>query len=403
MMRLKNLLLSAAAALSLHLSCAEEAPECFSYNETTQSINRTIDGEISSYDIITQPPSNQIISEPVIDFVNETHALATEPLPGNISVTRVPRYCVDPGIAYSYHGDEWTRGIYFAVDLDPTEAIETLNHEIGHLQPGGSKNEVMAELNMFEQRTMAYLLFTNTEEDIFKWAYGNYGIDSYLSDMSDAVDDLPGSGTPRYNNADIFLLVHLSDPSMDFRTLRDQIVQSDAAGTLEYDIQQTANDFWERYDIIRYDNNPLARRADLVLVMATAFVRELGRSFGEDMAQQYIAAQAFFPYESWERIPVVGLEERVCYMTADNSDPQQGCELQVGSEGIFCEQPRSVDFCCIGLDGDRIYKSIVHTEGGCLVSENIPPEMILNGLLWPAVDWLMITSEQELPLDELCR
>ena len=403
MMYLRNLLLSVAAAISLPLSCAEEAPECFSHNETTQFINRATDGEIPSYDTITQLPSNQIISEAVIDLVNETHALGTEPLPGNISVTRVPRYCVEPGIAYSYYGDEWTRGIYFAVDLDPTEAIETLNHEIGHLQPGGSKNEVMAELNMFEQRTMAYLLFTNTEEDIFKWAYGNYGIDSYLSDMSDAVDDLPGSGTPRYNNADIFLLVHLSDPSMDFRRLRDQIVQSDAAGTLEYDIQQTANDFWERYDIIRYDNNPLARRADLVLVMATAFVRELGRSFGEDMAQQYIAAQAFFPYESWERIPVVGLEERVCYMTADNSDQQQGCELQVVSEHIFCEQPRSVDFCCIGMDGQEIFKSIVHTEGGRMVSENIPSEIILNGLLWPAVDWLMITSEQELPLDEQCR
>src|SRR3989338_3916010 len=209
---LQSFLLPITVAL---FSCQEEKPpECFSFNETTISLQSASEGKIPSYELVGEWPSDQILAGPAINFVNQTHQLGTQPLPKNLHVTRVPHYCGgDFTVAYAYTGDEWTQGIYFTAEFDPLRAIEVLSHEIGHFQPGGQNNEVMAELNMYEQRLMAYALFAKSEgNDILRWAYRNSGLDGYLSHLSNAVDDDVGdtnSTSTTYTNADIFFFFKL--------------------------------------------------------------------------------------------------------------------------------------------------------------------------------------------------
>lgn len=395
--------------LTLNLSCNQEKePECFSFNQTTITITRNHNGKISSFDSLNQSDSTQILSEPALDLVNETHNLGTEPLPPDINLTRAPRFCLDrPGLAYALTGEEYTRGIYFVSDFSTLGAIENLNHEIGHLQPGGHNNEVMAELNEFEQKVMAYTLFAASEEnDIIQWAYRNAEIDGSLGHLSNALErdwsDSDDDSEIPYTKSDMFILIKLSDPSINFRSLRDQIIAYQEQGTLESNIGQTANDFLERFNPTKY-NSKQARRADVVLTLTTTAVRELNQRFGEEIAQRYINAHSYFPYEQERKRAVVGLEGRVCSLIADHSDPeQQYCPIQDLPEGIICEQPLSLDFCCIQLDQHQIVKSIVHTQGARLISERTQ-KIIFNNLAWSAVDQVSIMYEERLQEIERCK
>lgn len=402
-----RLLVSAAFSLPLACNDKEPKPECFSFNDTTISITREVNGRAPFFNELNKQDQTQIIGESALDLVNETHNLGTEPLPMDTNLTRVPRYCVDPGVAYSYFGEDYTRGIYFAVDVEPLQAIENLNHEIGHLQPGGQNNEVVADLNEFEQKMMAYALFAaSKEKDIIQWAYHNAEMDGFLGHLTTAVEkdwSVIDDRLIPYTKADMFILIKLLDPSTNFRSLRDQIIASQTQeGTLEYNLEQAAGDFAHRFNPTKY-NSKQAQRADVILSLVSAAARELDHRFGQEIAQRYMDAHSYFPYEQERKRPVIGLEERVCSLIAAHSDPeQQYCPVQDLPEGIVCEKSIGMDLCCIQLTNHQIRRSQVQVQGASLISQRTS-HIIWKDIAWEGIDVVGVTTEERVPEDTPCK
>src|SRR3989338_2821097 len=152
---------------------------CLIHNDTTIPLTRPTDGKIAAYSTIEEDMKNNRLSEPVLDFINETHALATEGIPPDLKITKVTMECLEQvgietgrisadGAAHP-SGD---MGVYIRENFGdaPKAAFETIAHEIGHFQPYGGSTESISRINELEQEILGLLLLADNKKDALKWA-----------------------------------------------------------------------------------------------------------------------------------------------------------------------------------------------------------------------------------------
>lgn len=439
------------------------AGECHSYNNTTVTINRETDGEIARIKEIEKKPEGAgiLLTEPLIDFINETHALSSEGLPEDVNVTQAPEQCFRGRYAayVTYervHAEGSTvttpgvnmvdadKGIYIPEAMGLSN-VETLNHEIGHLQPGGGSAaghrlgctwETIAEINKSEQILNGFVVFASQLEnpsDIIKWASHANRFRFGLSQMPSALqaidraqlsdEDLVRAeedsdfeidivfGTSLAGNthrcADVYFFQLLSEYGADFSRIRTEVIDTDANYNTLHDIlYRILGAFIRKYAVVDF---PLA---DIDLTMKMAFLEELYGNFEGYIAGEFFRANSFV--SSTHRYEYThGFEGMNCMATRRRrlSDEIEHCWGEDLCDTIGASHRREVveaHFCCIdieraedGVSFQNFRKWVVEAHGTLYTTDYGDPN--IHDTKWSSVVFLDVDTKTEMGLDESCR
>ncbi len=285
------------------------AEKCTLYNDTTIKINRKTDGKIAKLDELESRPEIMLINKYLIDFVNETHTISTEKLPDDVKLTLVPDGCnAEWTGAYALaeaSGALGDRGIYLKSPLD-IGRLTTIYHEIGHLQPGGEGNEVIAGLNEFEHALMGYVLISNQPDFFIRkkffsrsdkrgattW-WSKYFIETVMENLYPSVDLIhAGESLGTYNKADIFIFNKLVELEGDFAALRSEVIKLRKNGELSDAIDSEAVRFTDEYS---GESSKVACYGKMNEELKHAYYLELVRRFEPSIAEEFLNETSFFP------------------------------------------------------------------------------------------------------------
>ena len=388
-----------------------EGNVCSSYNDSTVSLNGETDGKTAKISELKKLPEDRVITEPLIDFVNETHALSTEGMPPDIMLTKVPAECFDEGVAAYASLDE--RGAYV-----PTQVVFSsmrcqdvqlwvLFHEIGHFQENGGGNEVIAQLNAVEQIIMGYVVFSNQTEnphDIIGWAVSRNA--ALKPEFLFHFPIMDVNSVNEHDKADIFVARKLLEYNGDFREVRGEVGRLINEGRLSEAVNEEVERYYEEYyssgnpgfGVIATDN----------LELRKTFFRELERRFGKDTAMAYLDATSYnarisADAETLDNI-VIGLEGMSCqpappFGVENGPLEMEGCSVLGSEEGYVIEQPHVL--CCIGAEeqeGEIIFRKWKVHAGGY----RCKGPLRLYGQEWENVHFLGIEGKEEMDPGEVC-
>ena len=331
----------------LAAGCQED--ECRIHNASTVSLNQEVDGRISTLEELIKPPEGGlVISTPAIDLLNEAQSLSSGGMPGGSSLTQVEKTCFGPTkLAFACWEDTYVqdRGIYVpspvillsrasASRLSEVDTVDimTMFHELGHLQPGGSGNEVLPELNRFEQiLTVHVLLSRNDPASQKKWALLVRGLEDaiYYPAVPSGYRDF---GTVQKIEA--FMIMELIRYDGDFGAARAHVRGLVSAGLIGRAVEDAVLAYAAQYgdlDPAREANN----LANLVASLRMSFARQLSGKFGIAEALAYLDAVSSKVALSEEGL-TVGLGGMACAMMDSRSmhlqpplpyDPLQAAEM----------------------------------------------------------------------------
>lgn len=420
----RALAFAGALPLLAAVSAGCEKDDCYSYNETTIEINRPTDGRTASPQELERPPSSPLIDEPVIDFVNETHAISSAGMPDSTMITLVPKECSGAG-AYACSGDPFSdRGAYFMEPIFPTaEAVlEALNitdamqmsatklttiqilfHEIGHLQPGGMGNEVISELNQYEQVLMGNVVFLKQGMDPARW-HSNYpGLSTtlfYLIPSHFASVNPENPHYSQYDRADIFQALALISADGDYAEVRRR-----AGGSgIDSEIRTMVEAYLSR--VSGSTQNETNITADIALKLEMALIRGLNRKFGPEIAMGYAKTLSHRLIGQGTSF-TLGLEGMGCAMMdrprpghSPRPAPSTGCS-DLGPVEFSLYSP-SERICCIGAentDGEIRFRKFVLE----IASESCRGNLQHGGFDFSMIDIAEIQGKAEIGAEAVCR
>lgn len=349
-----NALRRAAAAFGVAIpllaaSAGCEQDGCKVHNISTVSLNREVDGTIPPLEELMRPPEGGlVISEPAIDLLNESQSLSSGGMPAGSSLTMVEKACFSPErIAFACWEDTYTqdRGIYVpgpvillgrpsASALGEVDKIDimTIFHELGHLQDGGEGNEVLPELNRFEQIFMVHVLLSRNDPGSQKtWAVLVRGLEDeiYYPAVPSGYRDF---GTVQRIEA--FIIMELMRYDGDFGAVREHVRQLVSTGRINGAVDDAVRSYGEQYgdpDPSREANN----LANLVASLRMSIARWLSVKFGVPEAVAYSNTMSAKVALSEEGL-TQGLDGMACAMMdrrnmgfqpATTPDPLQAAEM----------------------------------------------------------------------------
>jgi len=398
-------------AAGLSMGCKPDI--CQSHNETSITLNRQTDGKSMSVKDFEEGNKGVPPTHLIIDFINETHALATEGLPDNVVLTVVPERCSSkfhdaPAYAVNKNGittDGLTcdRGVYVVKNYNALAIplLNTLNHEIGHLQQGNHQlNEVVSQLNPYEQLLMGFVLLNNQDagEDLIRYIYHmetwapSKDVANTLDHIIEGKDTL--STLTEYRKTEFYLYKKLIETGGDFASVREGLKSLSDRRDLVGTVDAFAPSFIQDHIDVSHTN--------ILTDLRIAYFRELERRFGNRTARAYLKATSALLNGD----PVFGLGKASC---ADQifsdippnpvtclNDPE--CEVIIGADK---KAEVSMELCCLEVDEEgTLSKHSVSAEGTTFI--NFDRELMYYGFGWRMVRFLQVNSKEELPLDEPC-
>lgn len=391
----------------LLLGCSPASPiKCNEHNETTIDINQFTDG-IASLVPEEEKPRNGIIADELIDLANETHALSTERMPLEMTLTKVPDYCFEfeenvgaYGLVDPTFGE---LGIYVPGHI----SLRLLNHELGHFQTAGINNEAIPKVNEYEQKMLGYTVFQGTT-DFIEWAFRSQ---SFLQDLAEVTERGFNRNIGKHKAAALFALEELVRTSGDYEAIRNRIQDLAARETLEPEIASAVKRTAKKYPF----ETVAEREKEMTFVYRMASLRELERRFGFETALEYWKSNSYFSNADTDlRTITAGLDDRLnCRQgTQDNSQYRNIIDqLQIAPSGLCTNRfnsPESAPYrstlCCIAVEGDankwEFKRYLVGISAiQCLSSDQKLP---LLGLNWQYVEEINDTIKIEMPLEEPC-
>ncbi len=395
----RRILLVPLAATILH-GCSQN--ECHSHNETTILLNRPTDGTVAGIDELEkEPPAGVLITEPLIKFVNETHAISSGGMPQEVYVTQVPQYCFDNLDATAYaipdYNSVYIRGPITLQSL----GFGSLNHEIGHLQPAGVPGEGISQLNEIEQRLTGFAILAmqqtgkpqpiffdpigNDKERIYNLIDRSYFYKQFQTKdpVEEAYDSFMWVNGNDYTTATVFLLLRLPKIDGNFSRLREEtehLMKSDGFEQEKEAVIKAAiaEYFSYNFDIETIGTYSYMAEVDLTLMMA--YFKELYRKFGPDIASLFFYNDSHdeWYYVSSKHIKsghTLGFEEMDCKqtiiefsteLTTNCTDEEVCMELSAS----FKTAIQNKTLCCVQVDPNSLKegeptfrKFIVHGSG----------------------------------------
>ena len=365
---------------SLALGC--EPDKCATHNETTTPLNRPTDGRIATLAELSQPPQEGIISEAAIDLVNESQALSTGGMPGNAYLTLVERSCIElPTLARAcWEGNAiQDRGVYtpspvklLSSHSDSYLNIRNLFHELGHLLQGGAGNEILPDINKYEQLLMVHVLLSRNDPGSQKmWGFLTRNVE----------DEIYPEGLPSYigdagakQKIAVFNLLELIRSDGDFRSVRERLASLASSGMLYQEFDSLMSSYADEYgdpDLAR----EVTRVSNLVLSARMSFAREISRRFGAEASMAYLRAMSHKAVFSWETM-TEGLGGMNCALMDRQdlalSEPGSGTS---NARELCPELERTIAIhnvpeqrlCCVspvpGSTGPGFQKYIVYADG----------------------------------------
>lgn len=420
-----------AGALPLLAACSGNGCKdpCYSYNDTTITLNRATDGRTARMPELERIPSSPLIDAPAIDLLNETHAISSGPLPPDSKATLIPEECTKAmGVdAYACSGSAYEdRGAYFkgkifirpygedvvAAATGKPNSWKELAHEMGHLQPGGESNEVIPELNEFEQTLMANVVFSKQgfHMDSMRLGYIYPGIDSSVYRMLPANKD----AYTKYTRADILVLMKLLEHDGNFAAARGELARHASNGTLASEEQNAVEEY-----LFGHSGSSEAEEAtslaDLSVRLKIAIAGYIYRNFGLAEALDYFAALS--RRVSGEGIGYsIGLNGIACSLmgtatmvTGGLMGPSSECESHGATE--FTSYADSLRLCCASaeeLEGHiRFRKYVLAAEdqvcfGPGVVDGSGHGTMRVDGFPYQAIDVFRILQQHEIGIGDSC-
>lgn len=408
-------------------ACTDLPVKCRTYNNSTVSLNQSTDGISARLEDLQTVPTEGIISEAFVDFMNETQALSSEGLPERTNVTLVDQECLDvngdllghPVVAYAITSNDtgWQRGIYVPSVLSLTNYnFRLLAHEIGHLQTaGGGYDEVIPELNSVEQVLNSYALLNSQFDhypDHINWVrdFVRTVPGTFLTEQLDQNGD--HSDLQTYMKADIFVLMKLFGHNGDFNQVRQEIITLVDSGDLESAVEEEVREFENQYNIDFYQGSIAARRADVSLLADLYFFRALEQRFGRDVAAGYFSSSSLFPYQ--DKTPMIGLLDLNCRVAREESGlpgmEKEKCPAQdpkCASLEAEYRIPRRATFCCWELietpAGSAFSKWLVDGIGHRYIPREDQSLTLSLNFSWSGpVDVLQMYSRRQISLVDRC-
>jgi len=385
---------------------------CRNYNETTIAINRSTDGDIPSYDLLETEPADVTITEYLIDFVNETHALATSGMPYDVRLTIAPDGCRPDVSAYAVNSVGYDRGVYLR---DPATLfyVNVIFHEIGHLQPGGGSHEVISQLNEIEQDLMAFAVFSivSPSLDMYKWASEyRFRMPPIKTAVHNVYSDFSPDEMTSYPKALIFIFNNLIKSDGSFSYVRDEYVGLVGIGN-EPALTNNAIEFAERFSPSIYSEFEHALM-DAAVIIRSLYYKEIYRRFGEEVADDYFNANSGFPYRIYQplaypsyryvnKVRVYSLDDLNCYTDYDPEYVRdESCSICAVENANHIDHLNGT-FCCFSVDGLNIQKWAV--EANLMRYYNSDGSLVrIDGLEYDAVDFATINSQEARAFDEPC-
>lgn len=295
------------------------------------------------------------------------------------------------------------RGVYVIENYNPLPIprLNTFNHEIGHLQAGNHQlNEVVSQLNPYEQLLMGFVLLNNQDagEDLIRYIYH---LETWApsKDVAKTLDDIiEGRETlstlTEYRKAEFYIYKRLIETGGDFASVREGIRRLSDRRELVGTVDAFAQSFIQDHIDVSH--------ANILTDFRIAYFSELERRFGNRTARAYLKATAALLNGD----PVFGLGKMSCVDQIFSDIPQNvvpcindpECEVIVGAEK---KAEVSMKLCCLKVDQEgTLSKHSVSAEGNTFI--NFDRELIYYGFGWRMVRFLQVNSEEQLPLDEPC-
>ncbi|MCX6769029.1 MAG: hypothetical protein NTY83_04300 [Candidatus Micrarchaeota archaeon] len=391
--------------------------ECYSYNDTTITLNRPADGRTARMAELERIPASPLIDEPAIDLLNETHAISSAPMPPDAKATLIPKECVAKGKnAYACSGGSYEdRGTYFdgpvfvrpfgsdvvaAAGLKPDSWAE-LAHELGHLLDGEG-TEVLPQLNEYEQALMAHVVFSRQgfQQDSMRWGYIYPGLDFQAY-------RIPPSkrGTfNMYDRADILVAMKLLEHNGDFGAVRAGLMDAQSRGTLSREEQNAVDEYLFGYSgsTVAEETNNLA---DMSVRLKIATAGYLARAYGLSEALDYFAALS--RRISGDGIGYsLGLDGMACsimdtpkMVTGGWGSPSTDCTMHGTPE--FTAYMDRLRLCCASAESSG--GAIVFRKHVITVADQVCfGDMRGDGFTYEALDVFRILQKQEIGIGESC-
>lgn len=350
----RSVAFAAALPITAALMGGCDYMDCQTYNKTTIELNRETDGKVEKVEKLAEWPANGYIDEALIDFVNETHALSTAGMPSNLKVTWVDENCNGgcSGYAIAESAVDGERGVYLKSPV-VFETICILNHEIGHLQPGGRENEVMAQINALEQNVIGYVLMATQEsegplmtaETVFYSYKNENSFGNILTGTRELIESGDLTATNKYDVVDIYIAMRLVELDGNFEALREEVRALEREGRLNSEVDEYNSRFAEKYG----DYEGMFPIADFEMEFKAALFEELDRRFGGEISRNYLEAESKFTFtEDWDYIMINGLESMECWATyEDEILSEKECEDTLCEAfGATNKDKVRAHFCC---------------------------------------------------------
>jgi hypothetical protein len=400
------LMLPLAASLALGSGCKSE---CSSHNETTIPIVKETDGKSISMKELESIKPSWPLQEELLDFIRETHALSTEGIPADTTLTLLPAVCSPKKEAIAFIADDprSDRGIYLhPVSLlsKPVNLKDKIAHEIGHLMGGNHHtNEVISQLNQHEQALMGFVLLQKQSyptEDLVRYlamldAY-YLGMNiilklDYLRGGSMGFDDLS-----KYDHADFMIFKRLIEGA-GFSAMR----ASFGGLSKKQKLSSTAASETSSY----IDSNLEEPISETLIKLRLAHLSELSDRFGPAMSQSFFKVSSAL----LSLAPVRGLGGMSCAENALPGPPPQGesCLDELTDENCwrYNSQKKAAiapKLCCLEIQPDGSYSKYAVSASGMMYFHYLD-QIDFLGYRWSGIRFLQIDSKEKLALDEPCR
>lgn len=432
-----NFVRSAALATATFFGCGSD--ECYSYNDSTITLNQETDGVVARLTELEQESSTKVLNDEVIDFVNEVHAhtLSTAGLPRDTRVTSVSDSCFRgssgedfPPLGTTYH-PEYTAmsgdvGVYVRGNKT-IDGVFFVNHGVGHLQPAGylgesANSEVIPQINAFE-KSLAGLVLLSPEDRAKYWleyearTFGlEYRIPIVINDIQNgwiAPEHVEEYLTQLINAADIFIFLGLEQHQGNFAELRAETERLAEQGSLQNALEDGVREFMQRYPPLDFQRYEPRRNVDIAEANAITTIRLSHFNYiyeraGPDAAMAYFTTTALFPtVPIYERI-IVGIGDLNCSMLASEREwlsELPSCEGQEQCDRLGAQyiSPIEMRLCCFEVQGDTLKKSVVDASGRLYTRFLGKGPMHSNGMDVDGIYEVEIGSQRQIGVEEMCR
>ncbi len=363
---------------------------CFSRNDSTVALNRPADGYIASWDELLVEPSEKVMTDAVIDFINETHARTSERLPTEVTVTKVPSDCVLESHGYVRPPDP-DIFVKYPIHFDLRRLV---NHEVGHLQPHGRGNEIISTINLLEQELAGYVCTIDAHSVI-----------GYAHSFSNLLSDLPSVLTEDAHLVDRefpFIYLRMCQ-GVSFESMRAEVGRLIQMQELDLAVARSLAEFRVLFPLRRFGNNAAAREAEILLHIKSFMANEFYSRYGAEKMQEYLRAESFFPYQRSQQVLTYGLDEMLCSNVERHTEKAQPCHDCL-INGAHTQEPFTARFCCIEpqVGEEHMRKYMVEALGiRYAPAEN---EMLdAEGFRWQRIDNVTVSTRTEINPPEVCR